>query len=135
MKSIAQLFTRRHRYNDLSVSIREHIEEKIEDLMESGMSRAQAEQAARREFGNVTVIEERSRQVWQWPTLESILSDIRLALRRLRKSPGFAATVILTLAIGIGANTAVFSVINSILIKPLPYPGSDRLVAIWLAAP
>ncbi len=135
MKSIAHLFTRRRRYNDLSVSIREHIEEKIEDLMEGGMSRAQAEQAARREFGNVNVIEERSREVWQWPTLESIFSDIKLALRRLRKSPGFAATVILTLAIGIGANAAVFSVINSILIRPLPYPGSDRLVALWLAAP
>ena len=121
MNRIAQLFTRRYRYNDLSVSIREHLEEKIEDLVDSGMSRAQAERAARREFGNVTLIQERSREVWQWP-VEIILSDLKLTLRRLRKAPGFAATVILTLAIGIGANTAVFSVVNSVLLKPLPYP-------------
>jgi predicted permease len=135
MKSIAQLFTRRHRFNDLSVSIHEHMEEKIEELVEGGMPRAQAERAARREFGNVTLIEERSREVWQWAALESLLSDVKLAFRRLMKAPGFAATVMLTLAIGIGANTAVFSVIDSILIKPLPYPRSDELVALWLNAP
>jgi predicted permease len=135
MKSIAQLFIRRHRYNDLSVSIREHMEEKIEELVEGGMPRAQAEQAARREFGNVTLMEERSREVWQWTALESLVSDVKLAFRRLMKAPGFAATVLLTLAIGIGANTAVFSVINSILIKPLAYPHSEELVALWLNAP
>ncbi len=129
------LFSRRRRYSDLSASIREHIEEKIDELMEEGMPRAQAERAARRAFGNVALIEQRSREAWQWPALESVLHDLKLALRRLRKSPGFAVTVILTLAIGIGANTAVFSVINSVLLKPLPYPDSDRLVALWLNAP
>jgi predicted permease len=129
------LFSRRRRYSDLSASIREHIEEKIDELMEEGIPRAQAEQAARRAFGNVALIEQHSREAWQWPALESILGDFRLTLRRLRKSPGFAATVILTLAIGIGANTAVFSVINSVLIKPLPYPRSEELVALWLSAP
>ncbi len=135
MNSIRQAFSRRRRYDDLSVSIEEHIEEKIEDLVESGMSRKDAERAARREFGNVALIRERSREVWQWQAIESILADLKLTLRRLRKSPGFAVTVILTLAIGIGANTAVFSVINSILIKPLPYPHSEQLVALWLNAP
>jgi predicted permease len=135
MKSIAPLFSRRRRYSDLSASIQEHLEEKIDEFMGEGMSRPQAERAARRAFGNVALIEQRSREAWQWPALESILHDIRLTLRRLRKSPGFAATVILTLAIGIGANTAVFSVINSVLIKPLPYPRSDELVALWLSAP
>jgi predicted permease len=135
MNSIRQVFTRRRRYDDLSVSIEEHIEEKIEDLVEGGMSRREAEQAARRGFGNVALIQERSREVWQWQAIESVLADLKHTLRRLRKSPGFAVTVILTLAIGIGANTAVFSVINSILIKPLPYPGSDRLIALWLNAP
>ena len=99
------------------------------------MARKEAEQAARREFGNVALIEERSREAWQWPTLESVLADLKLTLRRLRKSPGFAATVLLTLAIGIGANTAVFSVVNSVLLKPLPYPDSGRLVALRLNAP
>jgi putative ABC transport system permease protein len=135
MKSITQAFTRRRRYDDLSVSIQEHIAEKIEELVESGMPRGDAEQAARREFGNMMLIEQRSREVWQWPALESILADLKFTLRRVRKSPGFAVTVLLTLAIGIGANTAVFSVINSVLINPLPYPGSDRLVALWLGAP
>ena len=80
---------------------------------------------ARREFGNVALIAERSREEWQWRALESILADLKFTLRRLRKSPGFAATVLLTLAIGIGANTAVFSVVNSVLLKPLPYPHSE----------
>ena len=114
MHFLQRLFSRRRRYDDLSVSILEHIEERTEELMEEGMSRPLAEQTARREFGNVTLIQERSREVWQWPAVESILADLKLTLRRLRKSPGFAATVLLTLAIGIGANTAVFSVINEI---------------------
>ena len=99
------------------------------------MTREQAKQAAQREFGNVTRIEERSREVWQWRTLESVLADLKLALRRLRKSPRFAVTILLTLAIGIGANTAVFSVVDSVLLKPLPYPDSNRLVSLWLLAP
>jgi predicted permease len=73
--------------------------------------------------------------VWQWSTLESILADLKLTLRRLRRAPGFGATVLLTLAIGIGANTAVFSVINSVLLKPLPYPDSNQLIALRLDAP
>jgi len=73
------------------------------------------------EFGNVGLVEQRSREVWQWPALESILADLKFVFRRLRKSPGFTATVLLTLAIGIGANTAVFSVLNSVILKPLPY--------------
>ena len=135
MPSLGRLWSRRRRYDDLSVSIQEHIDEKIEELVESGMSRRKAEQTARRQFGNLALIQERSREVWQCPALESILADLKFTLRRLKKSPGFAATVILTLAIGIGANTAVFSVINSVLIKPLPYPRSDQLVSLWLAAP
>ena len=135
MKSIARVFIRRQRYDDLSVSIQEHIKEKIEELVESGVPRRQAEQTARREFGNVALIQQHSREVWQWPALESILADLKFTLRRLRKSPGFAITVLLTLAIGIGANTAVFSVINSVLIKPLPYTDSEHLVALWLSAP
>jgi predicted permease len=135
MQPFNRLFGRRRRYDDLSVSIQEHIEERAEELMEDGMPQKEAEQAARREFGNVTLIEQRSREVWQWPLLESILIDLKHSFRRLGKSRGFAVTVILALAIGIGANTAVFSVVNSVLLRPLPYPNSDRLVALWLNAP
>jgi len=132
---LQQLFSRRDRYSELSESIREHLDEKVADLMDRGMTREQAKHAARREFGNVTRIEERSREVWQWRTLESVLADLKLSLRRLRKSPRFAVTILLTLAIGIGANTAVFSVVDSVLLKPLPYPDSNRLVSLWLQAP
>jgi len=111
------------------------MEEKVEELVEAGMARGEAEQAARREFGNVLLVEQRSREVWQWRAVESMLADLKFTLRRLRKSPGFALTVLLTLAIGIGANTAVFSVIDGVLIKPLPYPDSDRLVALFMQAP
>ncbi|HEY1806991.1 MAG TPA: ABC transporter permease [Acidobacteriaceae bacterium] len=129
------LFSRRRRYDDLAVSIEEHIAEKVEELMEDGMPRAQAEQAARRAFGNVTLLQERSREAWQWPRIESLLADLKLVFRRLGKAPGFAATILLTLAIGIGANTVVFSVVNRVLLRPLPYPDSSHLVALWLDAP
>jgi len=135
MQGLKWLFDRRRRYDDLSVSIQEHIEERTEELMEGGVSRGQAEQRARREFGNVTLLRERGREEWQWSRVESILADIKFAFRRLRKSPGFAVTVLLTLGIGIGANTTVFSVVDGVLLKPLPYPDSDRLVALWLDAP
>ena len=135
MKWFRQLFSRGRGYDDLSVSIREHLEEKIEELMEEGKSREDAERATRRELGNLALVEERSREVWHWPMLDSVLADLKLLFRRLRKSPGFAVTVLLTLAIGIGANTAVFSVVNSVLLQPLPYPGADQLVSLRLNAP
>jgi predicted permease len=134
MRALNKRFGRRRRYDDLSVSIHEHIEERTEELVEEGMPRAQAEQAARREFGNVALLQERSREAWQWPALESILADLKFAFRRLRKSPGFAVTVLLTLAIGIGANTTVFSVINDVLLKPLPYPDPEQLISLRLTA-
>ena len=135
MRFLNRLFNRGRRYDDLSVSIQEHIDLRTEELMEDGMARKEAEQAARREFGNVTLMKERSREEWQWAALESLLADLKLTLRRLRKSPGFAVTVLLTLAIGIGANTAVFSVVTSVLLRPLDYPESERLAALTLKAP
>jgi predicted permease len=123
------------RYDDISVSIQEHLEERIDELMEEGMSRDEAERTARRQFGNATLLEERSREVWQWQALESLLVDLKHIGRRLRRSPGFAITVVLTLAIGIGANTAVFSVLNSVLLRPLPYPEPQQLVSLHLNAP
>jgi MacB-like periplasmic core domain len=128
MRWLDQIFSRRRRYGDLSESIREHLEEKIEDLMEDGMSREEATRAARREFGNVTLIEERSREVWQRPTLESLLADIKFTLHQLSKSPGFAAVSIVSLALGIGAATAIFSVIYCVIVRPFPYAGADRMI-------
>ena len=76
----AQLFSRRRRYDDISVSIQEHMEERIEELMADGISRKQAEQRTRREFGNVDLVEQRSREVWQWQALESILADMKFTV-------------------------------------------------------
>jgi len=135
MRILSKLFSRRRRYDDIAVSIQEHIAERTEELMEEGMERKQAEQAAKREFGSVTQVAERSREEWQWPALESILADLKLTMRRLRKSPGFAVTVLLTIALGIGANTTVFSVVDGVLLKPLAYPDPGRLVALTLNAP
>lgn len=135
MNWLRQILSRRRRYDELSESIREHLDERIADLMGRGLTPRQAENAARREFGNVTLIEQRSREVWQWPTLESAMADIRFALRQLVKSPGFTITAMLTLALGIGVNIAAFSVIDAVLLKPLPYKNADRLVMIAEQAP
>ncbi|HTF65839.1 MAG TPA: ABC transporter permease, partial [Edaphobacter sp.] len=132
MRWLRQLFSRARRYDDLEVSIQEHLEEMIEELMEGGMDREEAERTARREFGNKTLIEECSREVWQWPTFEGLWADLKLTTYQLRKSPAFTATVIATLALGIGANTAIFSVIDAVLLRPLSYPNPDRIVQFLL---
>ena len=98
MSWLGRIFRRRHLYGELGEEVRAHLEEKTEQLMRlENLPRAEARQAALRAFGNPTLLEERSREVWQWPRLESVLADVKFAFRRLRKSPGFAVTVLLTL--------------------------------------
>jgi putative ABC transport system permease protein len=117
---LQRLLSRHRLCNDLSDEMHQHHEERIEELVASGMSRKEAGHAALREFGNVTLIEEDSHAVWRWPSIEDFLADVRYALRSLRKSPGFGVTVIRTLALGFGANTAIFTLINALMLRTLP---------------
>src|SRR5262249_1145222 len=105
--------------------------EKIDELMEEGLSRQDATQRAHREFGNVTLIEERSRDVWRWPRLEATGTDAKYAVRQLWRSPGFTLAVVLTLALSIGANTRMFSIVNALLLKSLSYNRPERLGTIF----
>jgi predicted permease len=131
-----RIFRRRRLDDDLAEELQEHIEERTDQIMRlENLSRPEARQSALRAFGNPTLVQTRSREVWEWTRLEALLADLKLVARRLSRSPGFAATVLLTLSVGIGANTAVFSVVDSVLLRPLPYPQSDRLVTLSLQAP
>src|SRR5580658_5404608 len=135
MNLFKQLYLRSRMQNDLSAEIQQHIDERIEELVANGMSKREATAAARREFGNVSLTKEASRDVWRWPSLEDFLPDVRYALRMLRRNPVFTLVGLLTIAIGIGANAAVFSVLNSVLLKPLHYPKSEELVSLHQIAP
>lgn len=126
------LFSRRRRYDDLSVSIQEHLEERIEELMEAGMSRDEATHAARRAFGNLALVEEQSREAWQWPVLLNLWADLKFAWRQAVKSPRFTIAAVATLAIGIGAQATIYSVVQAVLIDPYPYRGAMRMVHLHL---
>ncbi|MGO8719241.1 MAG: ADOP family duplicated permease [Acidobacteriaceae bacterium] len=130
MNPLQHLLQRRRMTDDLSEEMRQHLEEKIEALVASGMPRDEAVHAARRAFGNITLIEQRSREIWMWPLVESIWTDMKFGVRQLLKTLGMALLAVLTLALGVGANAAMFTVIESVLLRPLPYAHSNRLVFI-----
>jgi hypothetical protein len=130
MISFRQIFRRSKIQDDLAEEIQQHLAEEIESLMAGGMNRRDAEFAARRRFGNVTLIEEQGSEAWRMPNIEGWLADLKFALRRLKASPGFALTAITTLALGIGANVVVFSVLNGLILRPLGVPDAKNLYQI-----
>jgi hypothetical protein len=129
-----RMLLRHEQFNtDLEDEMRLHVELRAKEQIDAGTTPDEASYAARRRFGNPLLLREASRDMWGWLSLERFTRDVRYALRTFAKSPGFAFIVVVTLAIGIGANTAIFTILNAVLLRPLPFPDAHKLVHItWL---
>src|SRR5437763_4944619 len=125
-----RFFHRSQTENDLEEELRSHIQLRAEALERSGLARSEAERRARLEFGSPERFKEECREAIAGNFIDVLFQDLRFSFRMLRKSAGFSAVVILTMALGIGATTAIFSVVDATLLRPLPYPKSEQLVRI-----
>lgn len=123
----------KRRDEDLRLELESHLRMAAQDRIERGLSVDEATAAARREMGNAGLIREATRRIWGWTWLERLVQDLRFALRTLRKDIGFSTVAVLTLALAVGANTAIFSVFNGVLLQPLAYRDPGQLYGIWTA--
>src|SRR5580698_8988001 len=125
---------RKQRDEELSEEIQAHLTLGTREEMESGQSRKEAQLASRREFGNETLARETTRDMWGWRWVGELIQDVRYGLRLLGKNPGFTAVAILTLALGIGANTAIFSLVDTVMLKMLPVQKPEELMVLAIQA-
>jgi putative ABC transport system permease protein len=125
----------RHREEELEEEIRSHLEMAKRDRLERGESAETAAESARREFGNLSLIKEVTRDMWGWRWLERLGQDLHYAIRMLMKKPGFTFIAVITLALGIGANTAIFSVAHAVLLNPFSYYDHSRIYYVWQSLP
>jgi len=130
---LRSLFRRENVESELDDELRFHLEQEVEKYVQSGMTREEAMRQARLAFGGLEQVKEECREARGVHFIETLFQDVRYGLRTLQKTPGFTAVAVLTLALGIGACTAIFSAVNPILFKPLPYPHADRIMMIWYA--
>jgi predicted permease len=130
-RRLSALVNRRRLDRDLADELAFHLAMREDDFVKNGLTREDARRAALRQFGNVTQFKERSRDMWIFPSLDSLAQDTRYALRTLRKAPGFTTVAVAVLAIGIGGSTAIFSLVDAIQARALPYRDSGRLVELW----
>src|SRR5216683_591641 len=125
-----KLLRRKQREQELNEEIQHHLAVEIEERIRDGASPEEAERAARRDFGNQLLIEDVTRDMWGWTTLATVAQDVRYGLRLLRRTPVLTAVVVLSLALGIGANTAIFSLLDAVVLKMLPVKDPQRLVVL-----
>src|SRR5579872_1597141 len=125
------LLRRRRLDRELAEEMRQHAALKAHKNVAAGMDPQEAQYAAQRQLGNIARQQEESRQNWGFPFIESVVQDIHYGLRGLRQAPGFSAVAMLTLALGIGSCAAIFSIVNAVLLRPLPYKESSRMVHVW----
>ena len=130
MKRIMDFVRRRRADRELAQEVESHLEEKIADLMDSGVPEPEARRKARREFGNVALCRQDSREAWGWVWLETLLQDLRYGARMLRGNPGFALVAVATLALGIAVNTTIFSAISGWMLRKPPLADPDRGVVV-----